>query len=92
MNLVNGSKLKLAARAEALARFIYRLTTENGYPQRNPCGARVPAISDEEWLANHDFYVTNSGKLLNRHGHCEPAGVFTAEVTRDMTPDYEVVQ
>lgn len=80
MNLVNGSKLKPSTRAAALARFTNRLTTENGYPQRNPCGASVPAISDEQWLAEHDFYVTNSGKLSNLHGHCEPAGVFTAEV------------
>ena len=78
MNLVNGSKLKPAVRAEALARFIYRLTTENGYPQRNPCGARVPAISDEQWLAEHDFYVADSGKLSNWPLLCEPAGELQA--------------
>jgi hypothetical protein len=49
----------------------------------------VPAISDEQWLSEHDFYVTDSGRILLRHMHCEPAGVFTAEVVRDMTPDYE---
>ena len=73
MNLVNGSKLSLNARREALLRFAHRLTTENGYPQRNPCGARVPAISDAQWLKEHDFYVKKDGSLSLSFNHCEPA-------------------
>lgn len=70
MELVNGNKLPFALQEEVKRKFPYRLTTENGYPEKNPCGARVKPISDAEWLARTDFYVTNKGALSNRHNHC----------------------
>ena len=73
MKLTRGDKLTPEQRAAVLRVYVYRLTTENGYAQRNPCRARVPAISDEQWLREHAFYVTKDGHLSNRHGHCEPA-------------------
>lgn len=73
MRLITGDKLPPAARAEVLRAYVYRLTTENGYPARNPCGARVPAITDSQWLADHAFWVTNSGRLARNRHHAEPA-------------------
>lgn len=72
MKLVTGDKLSSEARREVLSAFVYRLTTENGYPARNPCGARVPAISDEQRLKEHAFYVTKSGRLARNRHHAEP--------------------
>jgi hypothetical protein len=71
--LTRGDKLPSNLQREVLASYIYRLTTENGYPQRNPCGARVPAISDKQWMAEHAFYVTARGTLDASQHHAEPA-------------------
>jgi hypothetical protein len=73
MKLITGDKLPQAARAEVLRAFIYRPTTENGYPKRNPRGARVAAVTDAEWLKTHAFYVTNAGKLAKNRNHAVPA-------------------
>ena len=73
MRLIKGSELSPVTRAEVLRTFTYRLTTENGYPKRNPCGASVPAVSDAEWLAAHAFYVRKDGALAANRRHCEPA-------------------
>lgn len=72
MKLITGDKLPENLKREVLRTFTYRLTTENGYPQDNPCGAKVAPISDEQWLAEHAFYVTNAGSLSRKHSHCEP--------------------
>lgn len=72
MKLVNGDQLSTFVLAQVKAGFTYRLTTENGYPGRNPCKASVPAISDAEWLKNHDFWVTNSGRLAKNRRYAEP--------------------
>lgn len=77
MRLTKGNELSSATRAEVLRAYVYRLTTENGYPKRNPCGARVPAISDSQWLSEHAFWVTSSGRLARNRHHAEPA--FMAE-------------
>lgn len=71
--LITGDKLLPKTRQQVLAAYLYRLTTENGYPKNNPCGATVPAISDEEWLRTHAFYVTRNGRLDRRYNRCEPA-------------------
>jgi hypothetical protein len=77
MKLVKGDKLAPETRREVLNAFVYRLTSENGYPARNPCGARVPAISDTQWLSEHAFYVRVDGKLARNRRHAEPC--FLAE-------------
>lgn len=72
MRLVKGNELLPSTQRAVLSSFTYRLTVENGYPKRNPCGARVPAISDAQWLKEHAFYVTKDGRLSRAHRHCEP--------------------
>lgn len=71
--LIKGENLTPSQVRQVKAAFIYRLTTENGYPKRNPCGARVPAISDAQWLKEHAFYIKANGNLADRPGYCEPA-------------------
>lgn len=71
--LTPGNKLSPAQIAQVKRAFVYRLTTENGYPQRNPTGARVPAITDEQWINEHAFYFRKDGQLASRPAHCEPA-------------------
>lgn len=71
MTLTKGNALPAEARAEALRAFVYRPTAENGYPGRNPARLRIPAMSDDEWLALHAFWVTKAGKLAARR-HAEP--------------------
>lgn len=77
--LTRGDKLPADLRAQVLNSYIYRLTTENGYPARNPCHARVPAITDAEWLAEHAFYVTKRGTLDARRNSAEPAYLIEGE-------------
>lgn len=79
MKLIKGSKLNAQAKAEVLRCYVYRLTTENGYPERNPCKARVKAISDAQWLEEHAFYVRKDGRLAANRHHAQPA--FMADAT-----------
>lgn len=51
-SLIIGSKLPPNLKREVLSRYVHRLTTENGYPGHNPCGASVPAISDAQCWSN----------------------------------------
>jgi hypothetical protein len=32
----------------------------------------IPLVSDNDWLGQHAFYVTEDGDLSKRHRHCEP--------------------
>ena len=73
MKLVKGDALSAEARQQVLAAYVYRLTMENGYPARNPCGARVPPISDAQWLAEHAFYIRKDGRLAGNRHHAEPS-------------------
>ena len=73
MKLIKGDQLSNEARKQVLSQFVYRLTTENNYPRRNPCGARDPAISDSQWLAKHAFYVRKDGRLARNRHHAEPS-------------------
>jgi len=73
MQLIRGDKLTVAQKEHVKRAYIYRLTIENGYPEKNPCNVRVPAITDEQWLKEHAFYITKSGELSAKHKHCEPA-------------------
>ena len=70
--LLRGDKLPGLTRQAVLRQYTYRLTVENNYPARNPCQARVPAITDAQWLAEHAFYVNRDGRLSRRHKHCMP--------------------
>ena len=72
MKLTKGNELSAQARREVLAAFVHRLTSENGYPARNPCGATIPAISDAQWLDEHAFYVRADGNLSKEHKYAEP--------------------
>lgn len=71
--LTRGDKLPAHLQAEVKASYTYRVTVENGYPRRNPCGATVPAITDAQWLKAYAFYVTKRGTLDARRHHAEPA-------------------
>ena len=73
MLLLIGCELSPQTQREVLSAYVYRLTTENGYPKKNPCGARVPAVSDVQWLREHAFWVTKSGRLARNRHHAEPA-------------------
>jgi len=73
MKLIKGNELPHNLKKEVLRKYTYRLTTENGYPEYNPCNGSVPAITDEQWLSEHAFYITNNGKLSCHHLRCEPA-------------------
>lgn len=70
--LVKGENLTADQIKQVKATFVYRLTVENGYPQRNPCKASVPAIRDAQWLREHAFYINRDGKLASKPRHCEP--------------------
>ena len=66
---VRGDNLPPTARAEVLAAFIYRWTSDN--PSRKRAYARiarprVPRITDEEWLRRYAFRVTKAGRLYRR--------------------------
>lgn len=71
--LIKGENLTPAQIKQVKAAFINRLTTENGYPQRNPTGARVPAISDAQWLRETAFYFRQDGTLAAKPAHSVPA-------------------
>lgn len=73
MKLVKGSDIHPSLHAAILAPFVYRLTVENGYPARNPTGARVPAVTDREWLDAHAFWLRKDGRLAANRRHAEPA-------------------
>jgi len=71
--LVRGDKLKEATKKTILSAFIYRTTIERGYPKINLSGARVPAITDKQWLEEYAFYVTKDGSLDGKYKRCEPS-------------------
>ena len=77
MRQVYGNQLSQEAQQEALNRFLHRMTKES--IERWPVfadwmirrgGYRLPPISDQEWLAQTLFWVTDSGRLAKRR-HCE---------------------
>jgi len=76
MKLVLGTHLTPAQQAEVKRAYIYRWTIENSNRERAYRGLNPPTLpptTDEQWLADHAFYVTNTGQLSRRHNHCEPA-------------------
>lgn len=77
--LIPGNQLSAGQQRMVKAAFVYRLTSENGYPQRNPTGAIVEPISDAEWLEKYAFYIKANGDLANKPNHCEPIYFVTEE-------------
>lgn len=75
MKLIKGNKLNADQKRQVLAAYIHRWTVENP----NPCiikrrqGMTIPLLTDEQWLAEHAFYFTKSGRLALNRRHCEPA-------------------
>ena len=69
MRLILGNELSPALRKEVLASFVHRHLD-------------TTCPTDEIWLAQHAFYVTNAGKLSRAHHRCEPACL--ARPPRDM--------
>lgn len=89
--LVIGSDLSLGTRRDILRRYVYRLTIENGYPQRNPTKAKIEATTDAQWLRDHSFYVTKAGRLDNRYNHCMPCYMADNYVLRTDTENHPAV-
>ncbi len=71
-NWLRGTELTGDDQRHVLRAYLYRLTTENGYPAKNPCGARVAAVSDAYWMSTHCFLVRKNGRLDMRSHSCIP--------------------
>jgi len=75
--LVRGDQLPSSLRRQVLARYVHRWTRDN--PQREHAyrghegKPTIPLVSDEQWLREHAFYVTDRGTLDARRKHAEPA-------------------
>ncbi len=76
MKLVLGTKLPARVREHVLRAYIYRWTVDNGHRlcawSKMDSMPTMPLQTDDEWLADHAFYVTARGELSARHAHCEP--------------------
>ena len=74
MKQVYGNHLSERLKREVLNAYGYRWTVENRERARNWYGRlgtpTMPLITDEEWLACTEFWVTNAGELSNRHRYC----------------------
>ena len=71
-----GSQLSPQDRRHVLAAYVYRFTGDNTpywVKEKRPNGKPYPLqfATDEEWLKNTVFLVTNSGRLDMRSKHCE---------------------
>ena len=74
--LVRGDRLPSNLRREVLASYIYRWTSDNTSRDRAWRGIKgaptIPLVSDDQWLREHAFYVTDRGTLDKRKKHAEP--------------------
>jgi len=70
--LIKGENLTLNQIKQVKAAFVHRPTTENNYPKRNPYGIKIPAVSDEQWVKEHAFYIDANGSLASKPNYCEP--------------------
>ncbi len=74
--LIKGNQLSQKTRQEVLRAYIYRWTSENDRRASAYATLSTPTIplqTDEEWLAEHAFYVNKDGSLSRNHSHAEPA-------------------
>ena len=87
--LIKGDRLTDAQRRQVLAAFIYRLTFENQreHPaQVKRAGGKV-TMSDDQWIREHAFRFTKSGRLSGRYAEPQymaenPSPGITAQVRR----------
>jgi hypothetical protein len=78
--LIKGTALTPKQRAEVLAAFGYRWTSDN---QRRAAAwhgqagrPTIPLVTDREWLAEHAFhFIVDGSRLDARRRHAEPAFV-----------------
>lgn len=75
--LVKGNELPREIQEQVKRAYIYRWTIDNKRRKDAWAGIQgqptIPLQTDAEWLAEHAFYVTDSGQRLSkRHTHCEP--------------------
>lgn len=74
MNILKGDQLNPVARKAALCKFVHRYTGDH-VPRwvRDSENISTPLqfASDEEWLANSEFWVTKEGYLDERFNHCQ---------------------
>ena len=72
MRLITGDKLSESTKQEVLNAYVYRWTIENkNRARRTGAPADHCFITDEQWLKEHAFYITNAGHRSRRHNHCE---------------------
>lgn len=75
--LVRGDRLPSDLKREVLASYIYRWTSDNASRERAWRGIKgaptIPLVSDEQWLREHAFHVTDRGTLDKRQKNAEPA-------------------
>jgi hypothetical protein len=75
-NFAKGSQLGPVARADALARYVHRMTVENQVERpavvqfQLDRGYRLRLLTDAEWLACTSFAVRADGGLDNRNKWC----------------------
>ena len=78
--LVKGVDLTPSQITEVKSAFGYRRTKENQarvLVLGIVSGTKAFETTDEQWIAEHAFYITKAGRLARRPYHCEPA--FMAE-------------
>jgi hypothetical protein len=82
---VRGDQLPSNLRREVLSQYVYRWTSDNPQRERawSTAGApTMPLVSDEQWLRDHAFYVTDRGTLdKKRNKHANPAYVIEDKST-----------
>jgi hypothetical protein len=72
-----GAELAPAVQADALRRFVHRMTVENVRTHRDYArmqqrsGYRCALLTDSEWLARSRFAVRKDGALSARSRYCE---------------------
>ena len=75
--LVRGDQLPSNLRREVLSSYVYRWTSDNPQRERAWTGIKgaptMPLVSDEQWLRDHAFYVTDRGTLDKKRKHAHPA-------------------
>jgi hypothetical protein len=74
MKQVRGSQLPYRLQREVLNAYGYRWTVENMPRARQWYGSlgkpTINPISDSDWLACTDFFVTRKGELSLKHRYC----------------------
>lgn len=75
MPLVTGDQLPKHLQEDVLRSYIYRWTTENLRQRpfvRALVKAKIKPVSDKQWLYDHAFMVTSTGRLSEQQEYAEP--------------------